>query len=166
MQIKIGSQKNRLDMGLREIDSKYESILHGKELEVYLPRAWFALHATMTATMGPELEPRQIDCNSARFRPWLHQPFAPVGDDFPWLDQCAGPLASQWPELPWHPCTQRRWLTRIASSWRLLAKRACASAWYTTTWCSHSSGWSWFEPIACFGPNPPPPSTCWVYTGN
>ena len=44
MQIKIGSQKNRLDMGLREIESKYESILvyHPKvyERKVYEPKVY------------------------------------------------------------------------------------------------------------------------------
>ena len=40
-QIKIGSQKNRLGMGLREIESKHESIFCSEksDIEVYLPRA-------------------------------------------------------------------------------------------------------------------------------
>ena len=38
MQIKIGAQKNHLDMGLREIESKYESIfcMEKSDIEVYL----------------------------------------------------------------------------------------------------------------------------------
>ena len=54
MQIKIGSQKNRRDMGLREIESKHESIfcMEKSDIEVYLPRAWYTPYAQAWNLIG------------------------------------------------------------------------------------------------------------------
>ena len=45
MQNKIGSQKNRLEMGLREIESKiiFKFCTQKSDIEVYLPRALYAV---------------------------------------------------------------------------------------------------------------------------